>query len=173
MLGITIYKVKIFQNVGHLQFRTSLKIPFRQDIYFWKFLMCRYIHMYIHSILATSCYEETPLTMWLLQKKIFNWGLSYSFGGLVHDHHDRKQKGVALDQYLRALNPDMQATDRERDWAWSGLLNLQCQRSVTHLLHQGHISYPSQMFTNWAPSIQIHEPMEAVMFSHFIPSGLV
>lgn len=41
-------------------------------------------------------------------KLIILFVLVYSFRELVHCHHDGKQAGLALEQYLRALHPDPQ-----------------------------------------------------------------
>jgi hypothetical protein len=60
----------------------------------------------------------------------------YSFRGLVHGHHDRKQTVMDLEQWLRALHPNPQAT--EWPWAWCGLLKPQNPSPVSHLLQQGH-----------------------------------
>ena len=40
-------------------------------------------------------------------------GLTYSFRGLVHCHHDRKQGDMQADMVLRVLHLDLQATGRE------------------------------------------------------------
>lgn len=42
------------------------------------------------AVLVFYCSEETPWQRQLLQKKAFNWGLAYSFRGLVHCYHGRK-----------------------------------------------------------------------------------
>lgn len=47
-----------------------------------------------------------------LLNKAFDWNLAYIFRGLVHNHHGGELTGMALEQYLRALCPNLQA---ERD----------------------------------------------------------
>ena len=44
-----------------------------------------------------------------------------TFRGLVHNHHDRKQTGMALEQYLGALHPDRKEVGKKREglvWAF-------------------------------------------------------
>lgn len=47
-----------------------------------------------------------------LLNKAFDWDIAYIFRGLVHNHHGGEPTGMALEQYLRALYPNLQA-DRE------------------------------------------------------------
>lgn len=82
---------------------------------------------------------------------MFNWGLTYRFRGLVHDHWDGKQTGaVAVSSHLICK---LEA-ERER-------LGLVCalETSVTHLF-QGHIPNLSQtVLPTGVENIKIHELM--------------
>lgn len=52
-------------------------------------------------------------------RKAFNWGLVYSFRGLVHYHdggeHGGTQVGMELEKLLRVLHLDSQISGRERE----------------------------------------------------------
>lgn len=54
--------------------------------------------------------------------------------------------------------------ERAQDWTWFGLWKPQSLLQVAYLLQQVLIFLPLQnSSTNWGPSIQIYEPMEAIL----------
>lgn len=73
-----------------------------------------------------------------------------------------RRADVALEQHLRAhiLRHNFEA--ERTHWEWHGLFKSQSQPPVTHLLQQTH-TFQSFLnsFTNWRPSIQIHEPIQS------------
>lgn len=58
----------------------------------FKFL---YLHFLYSIIDMIYCCEETPDQG--NSKKLFNWGLAYSFRDIVHDYHGRKHSGMAVE----------------------------------------------------------------------------
>ena len=44
-------------------------------------------------LVTVLCCLDTPWPRQLLLKKVFNWGLAYSFRGSVHHHHVRERGG--------------------------------------------------------------------------------
>lgn len=54
--------------------------------------------------------------------KAFNWGLTYSFIGLVHCHHGREHgdSQLVLGKELRGLHPYLHAEEKKVGWGGEG-----------------------------------------------------
>ena len=72
------------------------------------------------------------------KEKAVNWGFTYSFRGLLPDHHGRKQTGMELKEQLGVLHPGPQVVGRESQilTVRCGLLKPQSPSSEQHLLQQ-------------------------------------
>lgn len=121
-----------------------------------------------HVFILLDCCEKTPCPRQLFQRKALNWGFTYSFRGLLLDHHGWRQIGMELKEYLGALHPDPQVADSE--WQiltdWCGLLKPQSPSSEIHLLKQATPPNSSQKVPlSLGLNIQTNEPIK-VIFIH-------
>lgn len=98
-----------------------------------------------------------------IDKKTFNWGLAYSFRGLVHDHLGNRQEGMVLEQQLRAYISSTRLRQREQHWTWCEPLRPQSPFIVTHLLQKAHTSESS---LNTLPLETKHSNIWAIYGNH-------
>lgn len=68
--------------------------------------MCYSIHMHAHVhihkciyiVLMFYCCEKIAELRQFIDEKLLSWGITHSFGALVHDHHSGKHTVIALEQ---------------------------------------------------------------------------
>jgi hypothetical protein len=51
-----------------------------------------------------------------VMKETFNWGLAYPLTVFAHYYHGRKQRTMALEEYLRAASGSRQKGEGEEEW---------------------------------------------------------
>jgi hypothetical protein len=68
----------------------------------------------------SRCFSQCSSAMTMA--KVFNWGLAYTFRGLLHcpsgGEHGGKQADMMSEKELRVLPLDPQTAGRGKDWAW-------------------------------------------------------